>query len=37
VILTQDLERLVRWRCAFVRESIDALLSCCHPLDRSTG
>src|SRR3982074_546544 len=34
VVLTQDLERLVRWWCAFVRESVDALLSCCHPLGR---
>lgn len=32
VVLAQDLERLVRWWCAFVREGVDALLSCCHRL-----
>ena len=32
VVLAQDLERLIRWWCAFVCESIDALLSCCHRL-----
>ena len=31
MVLAQDLERLIRWWCALVRESIDALLSCCHP------
>jgi hypothetical protein len=33
VILAKDLERPVRRRCAFVGESIDALLSRCHQLD----
>jgi hypothetical protein len=30
VILTQELEWLIRRRIAFMREGIDALLPCCH-------
>jgi hypothetical protein len=30
MILAKELEGLVRWRIAFMNESIQALLSCCH-------
>jgi hypothetical protein len=30
MILAKELERLVRWRIAFMNESVQALLPCCH-------
>jgi hypothetical protein len=30
MILAKELEGLVRWRIAFMNESVQALLPCCH-------
>jgi hypothetical protein len=30
MILTKEFEWLVRWRIAFMNESVQALLPCCH-------
>jgi hypothetical protein len=36
MILAKELEGLVRWRIAFMNESVQALLPCCHSLLRSS-
>ncbi len=30
MIFAKELEELVRWRVAFMNESVEALLPCCH-------